>query len=127
MSRVPTCFRVGDFRSHQFRTERDRPVGHAKRDFAAFGVEAGHQAFELERTDLLFREVHHRDHELSNQIRWLVKMRDLCARLFHADLVAEVDVEHVSRLSRLREVLGADDAAYPQFDFGEGSRGRDST
>jgi len=78
-------------------------------------VKAGHQAFGLDGTDLLFGKVQHRHHLPAHQLFGLVERGDLGAGLAQTQGRTEVHLKEVGGLARLGEHFGRHDAAYAQF------------
>ena len=64
-------------------------------------MEPGHQALGHERADLLFRKIDDGDDERARQLVDRIQVRDLRARFFYSEFLAEVDLEDVSGLARL--------------------------
>src|SRR5688572_18942938 len=82
-------------------------------------VEPRDEALRHQRADLLLREVDHAHDEPPDELLGPIVLRDLRARLLQPDLRTEVDAQHVRRLARFGEHLGADDAPDAQLDLGE--------
>src|SRR5690606_9064752 len=105
--------------SQQPRPQRHRLVRDAQRHPALVLVEPRHQAFGHERPDLLPREIDDGHDQPAQQLFGAIKVRDLCARLLHADGLAEIDRQLVGGLACFREGLHVDDLAYAQLDLDE--------
>src|SRR2546422_2463628 len=98
--------------------ERDL-MSRLQQDDAAVGIRhAQHQHLGSNRSDLAWREVHHRDHQPAAEFLGLVMCRELGTRSADADW-PKVDAQFVGRFARLRKKLGLEDPADADVDARE--------
>src|SRR6266568_8136023 len=84
----------------------------------ALPIYAQGQHLREERGDLAWREVHHGEHQLAQEIALRVMLRDLRARRLDAEL-AEVDAQLVGGLLRPGEVVDLHDPPHADVDLRE--------